>query len=297
MILMDSHFSQHVYNESTEGFAHARRKHRRLARRRTFRTTRGACRPRKIDYPGANNNSQFSYDGRGCCAEILEKAGGSTISTRQLVRSTAEPPFKPSMIFRNRTIGVFQPDEERDSNDLVVKKFFENGQINSSTAYFYTCDHLNSVREFVDVTGNVQTYSSFTPFGQIASAVGVVSSDIGYAGYFAHTRSGLDLTLNRALSTLLGRWTSRDPIEELGGSNLYAYVSNKPVAETDPSGLAAGIVCPSLREWCEEQCRIDRDACFAMCDLLYRKFSNSWWRCRHRCWKKYWDCMFVCSFL
>jgi len=36
----------------------------------------------------------------------------------------------------------------------------------------------------------------------------------------------------------IGRWISEDPVEfEAGDSNLFRYVKNNPVADTDPSGL------------------------------------------------------------
>lgn len=34
-----------------------------------------------------------------------------------------------------------------------------------------------------------------------------------------------------------GRWPSRDPIEESGGTNLYAFVGNDPICEWDKLGL------------------------------------------------------------
>lgn len=37
-----------------------------------------------------------------------------------------------------------------------------------------------------------------------------------------------------------GRWLSRDPIEENGGHNLYAFVGNRPVGSIDPLGLSEG---------------------------------------------------------
>ena len=40
-----------------------------------------------------------------------------------------------------------------------------------------------------------------------------------------------------AYSPNLGRWINRDPIQEYGGTNLYKYVGNSPVRNSDPSGL------------------------------------------------------------
>ncbi len=36
------------------------------------------------------------------------------------------------------------------------------------------------------------------------------------------------------------RWPNRDPIEEEGGLNLYAYVANDPIVATDPFGRQLG---------------------------------------------------------
>ncbi|MDD4406299.1 MAG: hypothetical protein PHO36_16240 [Parabacteroides sp.] len=40
-----------------------------------------------------------------------------------------------------------------------------------------------------------------------------------------------------SLPPYLGRWLSRDPIEEKGGLNLYAFVNNDPVNKWDKLGL------------------------------------------------------------
>jgi len=51
--------------------------------------------------------------------------------------------------------------------------------------------------------------------------------------------SGLNLTVNRVYNASLGRWINRDPIDEVGGINLYAYVSNNPICLTDLAGTDA----------------------------------------------------------
>ncbi len=34
-----------------------------------------------------------------------------------------------------------------------------------------------------------------------------------------------------------GTWLNRDPISEVGGNNLYAFVNNDPINQNDPDGL------------------------------------------------------------
>ena len=88
-----------------------------------------------------------------------------------------------------------------------------------------------------DGSGAVQAQYSFDPFGRVTKLQGGLDSDFQYAGYLIHQRSGLSLTLFRAYNAQTGRWISRDPIDEAGGVNLYAYVHNEPVGRRDPLGL------------------------------------------------------------
>ena len=173
----------------------------------------------KINYPGSGNNSQFSYDGLGHVVKIVETVSGTVTSTKQFVQT-----------------GI-KMREIRDSSGNVLSQFFKHGQTIGGTNYFYTRDHLNSVRELTDTSGNGQATYSYSPFGNVIKLQNAVAPDFQYAGYYAHVPSGLNVTLFRSYSSSLGRWIRRDPIGERYGANLYAYVRNEPMNLRDPFGL------------------------------------------------------------
>ena len=68
-----------------------------------------------------------------------------------------------------------------------------------------------------------EIWQSSTPF-QFSTQYTDNETDLVYYGY-------------RYYSPALGRWLSRDPIEEQGGLNLYGFVNNDPVNKWDRLGL------------------------------------------------------------
>jgi RHS repeat-associated protein len=199
----------------------------------------------KITYPGTNNFSSFVYDGLGRNVSIAETTAGSVTSTKQFVWCRDK---------KRR----YQPCEERDASGALTKKFFERGQMNSATKYFYDKDHLGSVRELTDNSGAIQAQYVFDPYGRVTKISETVACDFGYAGYYAHSRSNLDITGCRLYAAQLGRWLSRDPAEDrfttvynpgslilptefnrnsTSASDLYLYTQNNPINYTDLSGL------------------------------------------------------------
>jgi RHS repeat-associated protein len=123
----------------------------------------------------------------------------------------------------------------------VTKRYFGAGVQevagDAPTNLFYSRDHLGSVREVTDANGNLVARYDYDAWGRRTRVFGTYEADWGYAGYFVHRASKLNLTWYRAYDPDLGRWVSRDPIAEGGGLNLYGYVENNPPFTNDPLGL------------------------------------------------------------
>lgn len=169
--------------------------------------------------------TELQYDGLGRRVHLTEKDSGTVTAEKR---------------FLWHGTGLC---EERDAGGGNVKnRFFRQGEqrIGGSDAgsYFYTHDHLGSIRELVDSGGIVRVRYDYSIWGQRSKLSGSVDTDFGFTGHYYHEGSGLSLTLYRAYDANVGKWTSRDPIAEAGGLNLYGYVDNDPSNQADPLGLA-----------------------------------------------------------
>jgi RHS repeat-associated protein len=175
---------------------------------------------RLVSITGPVNQSLFAYDGLGRRTQIIELQNGAYVSTNNFV-------------WDGQTLL-----EQRDNTGTnVVKRFFGQGEQISGTNYYFTRDHLGSVREIVNAAGTMLARYDYDSYGRMSLVSGSFNVDFAYAGMYYHAPSGLNLTLYRAYNADLGRWISRDPSGEGSGLNLYAYVMNNPINGFDPLGL------------------------------------------------------------
>ena len=155
---------------------------------------------------------------------MIEKEGGTEQSSKRLVWAGLEIV------------------EERDGLNNSLNKRYNKAEMTigagpDSMTYFYTRDHLGSVRELTDWSKAVRAHYDYDPFGRQTKLSGDLDADFGFTGHYTHVVSGLTLAPYRAYDAELGRWISRDPLGEKGGLNLYAYVENNPLSRIDPLGL------------------------------------------------------------
>jgi RHS repeat-associated protein len=166
------------------------------------------------------NRSEFTYDGLGRRVRNIEKANGVVLSDKRFV-----------------WVGVSIAEERDTTGSTVTKRFFNGGEQISGTNCFFTSDHLGSIREMTDSSGTLRARYDYDPYGRPTKTSGDLDADFGFTGHYYDTASGLHMALYRAYDAVAGRWLNRDPIQEYGGLNLYAYAGNNPVNLIDPLGL------------------------------------------------------------
>ena len=172
------------------------------------------------------NHTEFTYNGVGQKVKIVERSGttvgsGTVTSTKQFIWDH------------------IQMAEERDAANTVTKRFYSQGEQIGGVSYYYSRDHLGSIREMTDSSGVIQVRYDYDPYGKVTKVSGSLDSDFQFAGYYAHQPSGLNLTLFRAYDPNAAKWLSRDPLGEGMGINLYGYVGSGPINRIDPLGLFA----------------------------------------------------------
>ena len=185
------------------------------------------------------SRTEFTYDGMDRRIRITEKThNGSTWSTGS-----------DNVFVWDRTEIV---QKRASDGSTVQRNYFADGfsthSASSAVNYFYTKDHLGSIREVVASDGTtVESVYDYSPSGEVTKVGGSgVESDFLYTGHYHHSPSDLHLTLYRAYDPALGMWLSRDPLETVTGElaellpegpNLYAYAGNSPVNFVDEDGL------------------------------------------------------------
>ena len=177
----------------------------------------------------SSNRTEFAYDGFSRRVRITEKVNSSK-----------------SLLWAGQQIV-----EERDSTGAnVTKRFFPQGEQIAGVPYYFTRDHLGSIRELTDSTGtNIVARYDYDPYGRRTLVSGTDLADFGFTGHYFHAPSRLNLTLYRVYDANLGRWISKDPLGEDAGLNLYDYCFGNPVNLLDKDGKIPDKWVPRYGNW------------------------------------------------
>jgi RHS repeat-associated protein len=112
--------------------------------------------------------------------------------------------------------------------------------------YVYMYDGNGNVGQLVDLShdpndpaGAVVAHYEYDPYGNLTAHTGPYAEQnpFRFSTKYWDAETGLGYWGFRYYNAALGRWLNRDPIEELGGANLYTYGGNEPVGRFDALGL------------------------------------------------------------
>ena len=111
---------------------------------------------------------------------------------------------------------------------------------------YYHSNRQYSIYDLTDTTGTVLDRIAYTPYGEhycftLAGAPRGGISEAGnstlYTGRIADRESGLHYFRARYMSSQIGRFLSRDPLEFLDGTASYGFLQSLALRLTDPLGL------------------------------------------------------------
>ncbi len=177
--------------------------------------------------PAANFRQDLQTAGKG------NGDHGFTYSTPALYSGTTH---SLSITYSGTTIPLGDtPKTITCPTEPILTRFFPGGMQSGGGNYYFSYDHLGSVREVTDTSGNVVSRYDYDPYGRLTINEGTPPR-FGFASYYYHSPSGLSLTKFRAYDPSLGRWESRDPKPQTGETGLYQYASGDPVNLFDPLG-------------------------------------------------------------
>ena len=143
--------------------------------------------------------------------------------------------------YGNRSSFIWLPDVELNSYSFMIRSDF------TLPAFRISDVHLKAIRAYAksrnaqQTTGTsyIRTSYSYAPFGNVTES-GDVSQPFQWSSEHYDSELALVYYNFRHYSPSLGRFLSRDPIEEQGGLNLYAIIKNS-FAGFDVHGLAQGM--------------------------------------------------------
>ena len=110
--------------------------------------------------------------------------------------------------------------------------------------YFPLYDNNGNITDYVSEDGEVVASYEYDAFGRTIVQSGAMADTFPFrfSTKYYDAEAKLYYYGERFYSPEMGRWLNRDPIEEAGGDNLYAFCGNNGVNKVDALGLMALVI-------------------------------------------------------
>ena len=183
----------------------------------------------------------FQYDWMGRRIGKTVKTNGVVAYSRKFVYDgwnlMAELNGSNNAVVRTYTWGLDIRESSQGAGGVAGLLMVNAG---SGGIHFPAYDLNGNVMGLVKAAnGTISTRYEYGPFGEVFCSVGELAGENPFQFSTKYTDFETDLVYYgyRYYSPDIGRWISRDPIEEQGGFNLYAFVNNDPINKIDTLGL------------------------------------------------------------
>ncbi len=186
---------------------------------------------RMTEYDNNGSVRYFAYDEEGRMTGI-SGAQTASFTYNGLRTRTAKTENSVTSNYKRDGSGVTSP-VLNDGSAAYTPGISERRS--STTTYLHS--GLKNAEAQTGTSQTIAAEKTYDAFGNLTASTGTWQGPFGYAGQFGYQEdaSGLKLLGHRYYDPTLGRFLTRDPIQD--GRNWYVYCENNPVDGQDAAGL------------------------------------------------------------